>query len=61
MSYIGHIAIGKLLVSDLNELVHVPRMAAAAAQGEAVSIPEMKIALVQALNFNNQTRYGVAD
>jgi hypothetical protein len=51
MLYIRHIGIGKLLVSDLNELVHVPRMAAAAAQGEAVSIPEMKIAILKALEI----------
>jgi hypothetical protein len=49
MLYIRHLGIGKLLVDELNELVHVPRMAAAAVQGEAVSIPELKKAIVQAL------------
>ena len=51
MLYIRHLGIGKLLVGELNELVHVPRMAAAAAQGEAVSIPELKIAIVKALEI----------
>jgi predicted nucleic acid-binding Zn-ribbon protein len=51
MLYIRHLGIGKLLVGELNELVHVQRMAAAAAQGEAVSIPELKIAIVKALEI----------
>ena len=45
MLYIRHQGIGKLLVGDLNELVRVPRMSAAVAQGESVSIPELKIAM----------------
>jgi hypothetical protein len=49
--YIRHIGIGKLLVGELKELVHVPRMAAAAAEGEAVSIPQMKAAIVHALKI----------
>jgi hypothetical protein len=62
MLYFRHLGIGKLLVGELNELVHVPRMATAAAQGEAVSIPELKIAIVKApWNFNNQIRYRAAD
>jgi prefoldin subunit 5 len=51
MLYIRYEGIGKLLVGELNELVHVPRMAAAAAQGEAVSIPDLKIAIVKALKI----------
>jgi hypothetical protein len=51
MLYFRHLGIGKLLVGELNELVHVPRMATAAAQGEAVSIPELKSAIVKALGI----------
>jgi hypothetical protein len=51
MLYIRHLGIGKLLVGEHNELVHVPRMATAAAQGEAVSIPQLKIAIVKALEI----------
>jgi hypothetical protein len=51
MLYIRHLGIGKLLVDELNELVHVPRMAAAVVEGESVSIPELKIAIVQALKI----------
>src|SRR5919202_1514147 len=42
MLYILYQGVGKLLTGELNELVHVPRMAAAAAQDEPVSIPELK-------------------
>jgi hypothetical protein len=49
MLYIRYQGIGKLLTGEINGLVHVPRMAAAAVQGEAVSIPELKLAIVQAL------------
>ena len=49
MLYIRYQGVGKLLTGELNELVHVPRMAAAAAQGKPVSIPELKKAIVQAL------------
>ena len=48
---IRHLGIGKLLAGELNELAQVPRMASAAAQGEAVSIPELKIAIVKALEI----------
>ena len=51
MLYIRHLGIGKLLVGEHNELVHVPRMATAAAQGEAISIPQMKAAIVHALKI----------
>jgi hypothetical protein len=51
MLYIRHLGIGKLLLGELNELAQVPRMASAAAQGEAVSIPELKIAIVKALEI----------
>ena len=49
--YIRHLGIGILLAGELNELAQVPRMASAAAQGEAVSIPELKIAIVKALEI----------
>jgi hypothetical protein len=49
--YIHHLGVGKLLVGELNELVNVPRMATAAAQGEAVAISELKIAIVKALEI----------
>jgi hypothetical protein len=51
MLYIHHLGIGKLLLSDLDELMYVPRAAATAVQGEAVSISELKIAIVQALKI----------
>jgi hypothetical protein len=51
MLYIRHLGIGKLLAGELNELVLVFRMVAAAARGEAVSIPELKIAIVKALEI----------
>jgi hypothetical protein len=51
MLYIRHQGVGKLLVGEINELVQVPRMANAAAQGEAVSIPELKIAIVKGLEI----------
>jgi hypothetical protein len=51
MLYIRHLGIGKLLVDELDELVHVPRMTAAAVQGESVSIPGLKKAIVQALQI----------
>jgi hypothetical protein len=51
MLYISHLGIGKLLTGEINELVQVPRMAAAAAQGEAVSVPELKVAIVQAVRI----------
>jgi hypothetical protein len=51
MLYIRHLGIGKLLAGELNELVLVLRMVAAAARGEAVSIPELKIAIVKALQI----------
>ena len=41
MLYISHLGVGKLLAGELNESVLVPRMVAAAARGEAVSIPEL--------------------
>ena len=51
MLYIRYQGVGKLLTGELNELVHVPRMAAAAVQGESVSIPELKKAIIQALQI----------
>jgi hypothetical protein len=51
MLYIRHVGIGKLLVGELNELVRVPRMAAAAAQGEAVSIPQLRVAIAKAIQI----------
>ena len=51
MLYIRYQGVGKLLTGEINELVHVPRMAAAAAQGESVSIPELKIAIAKALQI----------
>ena len=49
--YIRHFDVGKLLVGHLNELLNVPRMATAAAQGEAVSIQELKIAIGKAFEI----------
>ena len=49
--YIRHLGVGKLLLGELNELAHVPRMVTAAAQCEAVSIRELKIAIVKALEI----------
>jgi hypothetical protein len=49
--YIRHLGVGKLLLGEINELVNVPRMATAAAQGEAVSIRELKIAIVKGLEI----------
>ncbi len=49
--YIRHFDVGKLLLGENNELVNVPRMATAAAQGEAVSILELKSAIVKGLEI----------
>jgi hypothetical protein len=49
--YIRYQGVGKLILGEINELAHVPRMANAAAQGESVSIPELKIAIVKALEI----------
>ena len=54
MLYFRHLGIGKLLVGELNELVHVPRMATAAAQGEAVSIRAEDSHSKSPWNFNEQ-------
>jgi hypothetical protein len=49
--YIRYVGIGKLVVGDHNELVMLPRAAAAAVKGEAVSIPELKMAIAKALGI----------
>ena len=49
--YIRYQGVGKLVLGEVNELAHVPRMATAAAQGEAVFIPKLKIAIVKALEI----------
>jgi hypothetical protein len=49
--YIRYQGVEKLLTGEINELVQVPRMAAAAAQGEAVSIPELKVAIAKAIQI----------
>ena len=49
--YIRYQGVGKLVLGEVNELAHVPRMATAAAQGESVSIPELRSAIVKALGI----------
>jgi hypothetical protein len=49
--YIRHFDVGKLLLGEINELAQVPQMATAAAQGEAVSILELKTAIAKAFEI----------
>lgn len=49
--YIRHLDVGKLLLDEIKELAQVPQMATAAAQGEAVSILELKTAIAKAFEI----------